>query len=335
MIKLTNDLLIVAEIGVNHEGKLDKAIELTHLAQRAGADIIKFQSYTPERFVASHDVVRMERIKRFALTEEEHLKLYALTKSIGVIFMSTPVTEDWIDFLNPLCLAFKIASGDITFKPVIQKAAQTGKPLILSTGASTIEEIDQAVEWIKTIVGANNLNERLTLMHCVSSYPTPIQEANILSIPYLRERYGLNVGYSNHVIGMSACLAAVALGAILIEIHFTDKKEGRTFHDHSLSFDPNDLKNFVYLSKEMRKSLGRYGKQVQPCESENVCLIRKGIAAAKDIKAGDILTEENLMFSRPATEFSAEDLFQLVGKRVNCDIMCGYLILKDAIECAE
>src|SRR3990167_519007 len=335
MIKLTNDLLIVAEIGVNHEGKLDKAIELTHLAQRAGADIIKFQSYTPERFVASHDVVRMERIKRFALTEEEHLKLYALTKSIGVIFMSTPVTEDWIDFLNPLCLAFKIASGDITFKPVIQKAAQTGKPLILSTGASTIVEIDQAVGWVENIVGSDNLKERLILMHCVSSYPTPIEEANILSIPYLRDRYGLNIGYSNHVVGISACLTAIALGATLIEVHFTDKKEGRTFHDHLLSFDYDDLKNFIYLAKEMRKSLGRYEKKIQPSESNNVSLIRKGIVAAENIKAGDVLTEENLMFSRPATEFSSGDLLQLLGKKINRDIMRGSLICKDAILCVE
>ena len=335
MINFNTDFAVIAEIGCNHEGSFEKAVELTQLAAQSGANIIKFQSYTPERFIAANDSIRMERIKRFALTAEEHLQLYALTKSLGVIFMSTPVTEDWVNFLNPLCPAFKIASGDITFKPVIQKAAQTGKPLIVSTGAATIEEIDQAVEWIKTSVDTNDLKERLILMHCVSSYPTPIQEANILSIPYLRERYGLNVGYSNHVIGMSACLAAVALGANVIEIHFTDQKEGREFRDHALSFESNDLKNFIYLAKEIRKSLGKYDKHIQPCEGNNIPLIRKGIVAAKDIKAGEVLTEDNLMFSRPATEFRSGDLSQLVGKKINCDILRGSLIYKDAIICVE
>ena len=335
MNQFHSEFKIIAEIGCNHEGNLEKAIELTHLAADAGADIVKFQSFTPERFTAADNKDRLEQITKFALTKENYLILKNIIDQRNLLFMSTPVTEDWVEFLYPLCYAIKIASGDITFEPVIRKSASTGQHVILSTGASTLDEIDKAISWIQAEIGNEKIHDRLTLMHCVSSYPTPLEEANVLSIPFLRERYGVNVGYSNHVIGMSACLSAVALGATLLEVHFTDNKIGRSFRDHALSFDYNDLKNFVRLSKEMRKSLGQYDKQVQPCESKNIPLIRKGIVAAKDIKVGDILTKENLMFSRPASEFCSGDLYQLLGKRANRDIMRGYLIFKDAIVCAE
>lgn len=326
---------IVAEIGCNHEGDFKKAMELTHLAADAGADIVKFQSFTPERYVAADNKERQKQITNFALTKKNFIELKHIADQRKIGFMSTPVTEDWVVFLKSLCCAIKIASGDMTFEPVIKAAAKTGKHLILSTGASTLEEIDQAIAWIQEEIGQEKISDYLTLMHCVSSYPTPIEEANILAIPFLREKYNLNVGYSNHVIGMSACLAAVALGATLIEVHFTDKKEGRVFRDHSLSFDFNDLKNFVHLAKEIRKSLGKYDKKVQPSESTNISLIRKGIVAAQDIKAGDTLTQDKLMFARPASEFSANDLSQLIGKKVNRDIMRGYLISKDAVACVE
>lgn len=335
MNKFDLEFKIIAEIGCNHEGDFEKAVELTHLAADAGADIVKYQSYTPERFISADHRERLERATQFALTKENYSTLWEIASKRGLLFMSTPVTEDWVEFLNPLCCAFKIASGDITFRPVIKEAAKTGKHIILSTGAATCEEIDQAVKWIQEETVISMLQDRLTLMHCVSAYPTPIEEANILSIPFLRERYGINVGYSNHVIGMSACLAAVAMGASLIELHFTDQKEGRIFRDHSLSFNPDDLKNFIKLSKEIRSSLGKYEKKIQVCESQNIPLMRKGIIAAKDIKAGDILTKENLMFSRPATEFNAEDIFKLLGKRVNRDIRRGHLILKDTVLCVE
>ena len=335
MNKLIDNFNIIAEIGVNHEGRLEKALELIYLAHDAGVGIVKFQSYTPKRFVAGNDVARIERVTRFSLSEENHMELAALCKKLGIAFMSTPVTEDWVNFLNPLCCAFKIASGDITFKTVIQDVAKTDKHIFLSTGAASVDEIDRAVLWVSDVVGKDNLANRLTLMHCVSAYPTPINEANILAIPFLHDRYKLNIGYSNHVIGMSACLSAVAHGASAVEVHFTDQKEGREFRDHSLSFDANDLKLFVRLTKEIRQSLGVYGKPVQTCESQSVSLIRKGIVAAKNLKAGDVLTEDNLMYARPATEFSALDMPNLLGKTINQDITSGYIIPRNAVLCAE
>lgn len=335
MSKFKDEFKIIAEIGCNHEGSFEKAIELTHLAADAGADIVKYQSYTPERYTSADNEERRARVTQFALTQQHYLALSEVATQRGMLFMSTPLTEDWVAFLNPLCCAFKIASGDITFKPVIKEAAKTGKHIILSTGAADLNEIDRAVMWIREVIGNDHLEDRLTLMHCVSAYPTPIEEANILSIPFLRDRYHVNVGYSNHVIGSTGCLAAVALGATLIEVHFTDQKEGRQFRDHSLSFDATDLKCFIQQANDVRLSLGQYGKVPQSCEKQNIPLIRKGIIAAKDIKAGEILTEEHLMYSRPATEFSSEDLVKIVGKKVIKDIKRGYLILKEVVACVE
>lgn len=326
---------IVAEIGVNHEGSLDKAMTLMHHAHDAGADIVKFQSYTPKRYIAADDAVRLTRVIKFSLTQEEHLKLAEYAKSLGIAFMSTPLTEDWVEFLNPLCCAFKVASGDLTFKPVIDAILKTQKHIYLSTGAATVDEIDRTVSWIKAYIGNQALKDRLTLLHCVAAYPTPSKEANILSIPFLREKYGVNVGYSNHVIGMSACLAAVALGATIVEVHFTDQKNDRAFRDHALSFDANDLKKFATLSKEIRDSLGAYDKKIQPCENVNVNLMRKGIVAAKNLKAGEVLTNNNVMYARPATEFHALELDYLIGKKITRDIQQGYVVTKDVIACAE
>jgi len=332
---LNNNLLVVAEIGVNHEGDVLKAKRMIELAASVGADYIKFQSYTPRRYIAANDLTRFQRVTAFSLSIKEFECLYELALKLKIQFLSTPVTEDWVTLLNPMCSAFKIASGDITFKPVIKKAAQTGKPIIISTGAATIEEIDQAVAWVQEEVGKENIKERLILMHCVSAYPTPIEQANILSIPFLKERYGLNIGYSNHVVGINACLAAVALGACIIEVHFTDQKEGRSFRDHAISFNKDDLRNFISTAKEIKKSLGVYDKRLQPCEAENISLIRKGIVAAKNIKAGTKLSLDDLMFARPATEFQSSEIIDLIGKQINQDVSEGYLIPREAIKCVE
>ena len=328
---LENTNKIIVEIGVNHEGNFESAKKILRMACEAGAQIIKFQSYSPERFISANDMQRLERVKKFSLSAENFLELSKITSSFGAIFLSTPVTEDWVEKLNPICPAFKIASGDITFKPVIKAAAKTGKPLIISTGAATLKEIDQAVNWVKDEVGENNLKNRLILMHCVSAYPAPLNQANILSIPFLKERYGLKVGYSNHVKSMSACLTAVALGADLVEVHFTDCKEGREFRDHELSFDQNDLRTFIKMADEIRQSLGTYGKEVQNCEKEIISAIRKGIIAARDLKKGEILSINDLSFARPATEFSSNDIEKLVGFTLKSDIDKGFLITKESI----
>lgn len=326
-----NEIPIIVEIGVNHEGKVDSAIDMMRMASKAGAKIIKFQSYTPSLYASADNSERLHKVAKFAFDLEKFVILKKEADNIGLQMLSTPLTEDWVEKLSPLCPVFKVASGDIAFKPVVEKAAKTGKQLIISTGAATIEEIDRAVGWVCDIVGKDKLKDKLILMHCVSAYPTPLEQANILSIPFLKDRYGIRVGYSNHVIGMSACLAAVALGADVIEVHFTDCKEGREFRDHALSFDQEDLKIFIKTANEIRVSLGAYNKELQPCEKEGVPLLRKGIIAAKNLEKGMILTKEDLMFARPATEFSSNEMNLLIGKSLKENVKQGYLIKRTDI----
>ena len=230
------------------------------LAAEAGADAVKFQSYTPDRFISSDDDARFERVTRFGLSEADHLRLKEEANKCGIAFFSTAVTEDWVPFIASHCEAVKIASGDLDFKPVISAAAKSGKTVILSTGLGEIEEIDAAVSWVRDAIGDAALEDRLILMQCVSAYPTPVEEANVASVQFLADRYGITTGYSNHVKGLDACLAAAALGAAVIEVHFTDQREGKTFHDHALSAEPQELAQLVQMVPNIRAAVGQAGQ---------------------------------------------------------------------------
>ena len=327
---LEKDVVYVAEIGVNHEGGLGYAKDLLKLAAEAGADAVKFQGYTPERYASASNPERLERVTKFSLSAEQYAELVDLAKEQGVHIFSTPLTEDWVDILNPTCSAFKIASGDITFEAVIRAAAKTQKPVIISTGAATLEEIDQAVAWVKDEIGTASLKERLIIMHCICAYPTPLEQANTLSVPFLRDRYNIHVGYSNHVIEPEACYAAIALGAPVIEVHFTDKKTDRDFHDHALSFEPDELRTLIKTGNAIKSSLGAYNKTIQPCELDPQ-LVRKGIVAANDLQEGHVLARDDLMFARPATEISAGELDLIVGKKIGNAYKKGEQIKKSEL----
>ncbi|MFQ5764762.1 MAG: N-acetylneuraminate synthase family protein [Rhodospirillales bacterium] len=317
---------VVAEIGVNHEGDLDAAAALMRLAFEAGADAAKFQTFTPERYASASDPARLERVRGFDLGEEGFRRLAEKAEKLGFPVFSSAVSEDVVPFLAGLFPAIKIASGDIDFEPVIRAAAGTGKPVILSTGLATEAEVDAAVGWFRDAAGSDDIRDRLVLMHCVSAYPTPIEEANTASIPYLRERTGLRIGYSNHIVGPEACLAAVALGACMLEVHFTDRKEGREFRDHALSCDADDLARLVEAVPRIRATVGRPGKDRQPSELENLAAVRKGVVAARDLAAGTVLAREDLMFARPASEFPAAEIDRLPGARLRAGVKKGELI---------
>jgi N,N'-diacetyllegionaminate synthase len=328
---LSRETALIAEIGVNHEGDPDKAVELLRLAAAAGADAVKFQSYTPARFVSTDDPERLARVTRFGLDEAAHRRLAAEAQKAGVAFLSTPVTEDWVPLLAELGAAIKIMSGDLTFPTTIRAAAATGKPVLLSTGGGTIEEIDRAVGWVRDEVGEAALAERLVILHCVSAYPTPPAEANLTAIATMAARYApIPVGYSNHVTGPEAVIAAVALGAQLVEVHFTDRKEGREFRDHSLSADPEDLAYLARTIPEVRSARGDGEKVPQACERPAVAAIRKGVIAARDLPAGRRLTREDLMFARPGSEVPALEIESVVGRTLTAPLSEGG-VLKRAL----
>lgn len=313
---LETDVVIIAEVGVNHEGDPEVARKLIHQACDAGANAVKFQTYTPERFVGTGDAARLARVSGFALSDDVLRDLAKEAQSIGITMFSAAITEDKIPLLAELFPVIKIASGDLTFEPAIRGAAATGLPVIVSTGLGSDAEIDQAIAWFKAESSLDDVRERLHLMHCVTAYPTPISEANVQAVPYLAERTGLSVGYSNHVIGLEACYAAIALGASSIEVHFTDCKTGRDFRDHELSCDQSDLAQLVQAAPRIKASLGTHAKPRQAAEAPLLDAVRKGVVAARDLPANHVLALDDLMFARPASEFPSGEVHTLVGKRI-------------------
>jgi N,N'-diacetyllegionaminate synthase len=322
----TQELVIIAEIGVNHEGDLATARELLELAAKAGADAVKFQSFSPKKYVSSSDADRFKRVSKFAIDIEGFKILADDARKLDIGFFSTPLSEDWVEDITAYGDAIKIASGDITFEPVVRAAARSGKPVLISTGCSDLDEIDAAVSWVRDEVGDEILPDRLALLQCVSAYPTPVEEANVLSVPFLAERYGLTTGYSNHVIGPEACHAAIAHGANLIEVHFTNQKHDRDFHDHQLSFDPDDLAALVVSGPRIAASLGVFGKRVQSSEVAARGAIRKGLVAAVDLDAGIVLKTSDIGYARPATEFASSELDAVVGRTLNEKLAAGEVI---------
>ncbi|NMM46338.1 hypothetical protein HH303_17740 [Rhodospirillaceae bacterium KN72] len=325
--------LLIAEIGVNHEGSLDKAVELVELAAKAGADAVKFQSYTPDRFIAAADAERLERVSRFGLDEDAHHTLKRAAETRGVAFFSSAISEDWVPFLAAECEAIKIASGDIDFEPVIRQSAATGKAVILSTGTATLAEVKLAVGWAIEEMGTDGAKNRLAVLHCVSAYPTPLEQANLLAIPTLATTFpDITIGYSNHVMGPEASIAAVALGARIVEVHFTDQKHGRTFRDHSLSCDPQDL---AYLAETLPKvwlARGTGEKRPQPCEDGVGPAIRKGLTAAVDMPAGHVLQEGDMIYTRPATELPSAEYRTVIGKKLAGPIAKGHSLKRADLE---
>tara|TARA_B100001123_G_scaffold372361_1_gene436206 strand:- start:222 stop:1235 length:1014 start_codon:yes stop_codon:yes gene_type:complete len=325
---LSTEVAIVAEIGVNHEGDVEAASRMVRLAAGAGADAVKLQTYTPKRFLSASDPDRLDRVTRFGLNEAAHRRLAGEAADLDIPLFSAAITEDVIPLLDELCPAIKIASGDLDFEPVIRAAAQTGKPIVLSTGCGTTEEIDRAIEWIRDEISDTALYERVVLLHCISSYPTPIEETNVRSVPFLAERYGLPTGYSHHAIGVEPCFSAIALGACMVEAHFTDSKEGRSFRDHELSLDPSELEALVTAAPRIKASLGILDKVRQPCEAGSVQSLRKGIVASRNLRVGTILSRDDLMYARPATEFTSSEIGDLIGRTLTAPTNHGETILR-------
>ena len=252
---------IIAELGVNHEGDVDIAVDIINQLKGSGVSAIKLQSFTPERLSSASDQARLDRLKKFSLSLDDHLHLRKKAHDAGLAFVSTPCTEDWVSPLADICDALKIASGDIDFKPTILAAASSNLPVIVSTGSATISEVDSVVELFKSCRADRPLAENLFLMHCVSEYPTSIADCNLRSIPLMADRYALEIGWSNHVIGPLACYSAVALGASSIEVHVTNNKFDRAFRDHALSFEPQELKPLADALNDIHLSRGNFEKK--------------------------------------------------------------------------
>lgn len=318
-------VIVIAEAGVNHNGSIEIAKQLVDKAAEAGADFIKFQTFKSEKLVSKYarqadyqrrnigkksDDSQLSMLKKLELSEEDHLELMDYCQKKGIKFFSTAFDLESIDYLHSLNLGlWKIPSGEITNYPYIKKIAGYGEPVILSTGMCELSDIKAAYK-----VLANNgiRKEQITILHCNTEYPTPYEDVNLRAMTTLKDEFKVEVGYSDHTKGIEVPIAAVALGATVIEKHFTlDRNmEGP---DHKASLEPDELKAMVSAIRHIEQALGSGHKTVSESERKNITIARKSIVAACDIKAGEIFTEENLTVKRPGNGISPMKWEEVIG----------------------
>ncbi len=325
---------VVAEAGVNHNGSLDRARRMIRVAKRCGADAIKFQSFhaddlaTTEARLAryqqrtgAHATSQVEMLRRLALAEEEQTELFELCQREGIEFLSTPFDDSSADFLYKLGVpAFKIASGDLTNLPFLRLIARFRKPMIVSTGMARWEEVTQAVRTIRS-----SGNQRIVLLQCTTAYPEPPEEANLRVIAEYRRRLGTLSGFSDHTTGLMAGAAAVALGACLVEKHFTLSRKLRG-PDHLASLEPGELERFIIQIREVERSLGDGRKRPMPSERENMVVARKSVVARTDLPAGKQITAADLTCKRPGSGIPPSQMERLIGRVARWDIPANTLI---------
>lgn len=313
--------LIIAEAGVNHNGDIELAKKLAYTAKEAGADVVKYQTANVDMLVtefasmANYQEINTQIhksqksfLRGLQLSEDEFYILKEFCDNIHIMFVSTPFDNLSIDFLSSFNMPFwKIPSGEITNYPYLVKIAKTKKKVILSTGMSNLDEVENAFSLLK-----KSGTEDISILHCTSQYPTPFEDVNLNVIPMLKEKFHVTVGYSDHTMGIEIPITAVAMGARIIEKHFTlDRNmEGP---DHKASLEPNELKKMVTSIRNIEMALGDGEKKVSKSERENIIIARKSIVASKKIKKGEILTSENVTTKRPGSGINPMRWNEVIG----------------------
>lgn len=330
-VDLAKEVLVVAEIGNNHEGDLALAEDLIVRAASAGAQAVKFQTIVPERLVGPDQTKRLEQLRRFALSEADHRRLHRVAVDAGVMFLSTPFDLGSVAMLAPLVPAFKVASGDNDFMPLLERVAEMGKPVLLSTGMTDLAGAKAAMNAIRGPWRVMGIDPGLVLLHCVSAYPAPASEANLRAIAALAS-LGVTVGYSDHTLGVGAAPMAVALGARVIEKHFTIAHDHSDFRDHKLSADPAQLKELVERVREANVLLGDGIKRVMPSEIETAKAARRSIVAIRDLPAGHVLAPGDLTWLRPAGGLPPGRESALIGRRLRRSVPAGGRLGPDLLD---
>ncbi|MFC1926811.1 N-acetylneuraminate synthase [Chloroflexota bacterium] len=331
---------IIAEAGVNHNGDVRLAKKLVDIAKDAGVDAVKFQTFKAENVVTAEAEKaeyqkastnsggsQYEMIKKLELTRSDFGELFDYAEMKGIIFLSTPFDKESVDLLNELGVpAFKIGSGEMTNLPLIKHVAKKGKPVILSTGMSTLTEVEEALQVIK-----DEGTEDIILLHCVTAYPAEVEEVNLKAIETLRSAFKLPVGFSDHTTGISAAIAAVALGAVSVEKHFTlDKK--LIGPDHKASLEPEELKQMVRAIREVEKAMGDGEKRSTETEEQIKKVARRSIVAGIDITQGTVITEEMLHIKRPGTGIQPKHLQKVIGMTARIAIKRDEILTTDKLE---
>jgi N,N'-diacetyllegionaminate synthase len=329
-VDLDERVLVVAEIGNNHEGSFDTARELIVQAASAGVDAVKFQTFRAEAFVSRSETERLRRLKSFELSYEEFAELARVAHDHAVLFLSTPLDLESASFLEGIVAAFKIASGDIDFYPLLEQVAATRKPLVVSTGGSDLELVAAAVRTIRSVWRGDDPG--LALLQCTSSYPAPVEEANLRAMGTLADRFpDCAVGFSDHLEGIDAAALAVAAGARIVEKHFTLDHAFSDFRDHLLSADPSELRELVDRVRTIESLLGDGLKQVEPSEEPGVTAMRRSLAAARDLQAGHIVGADDVTWLRPGDGVRPGQEAALLGRALLRDVSAGELLRDDDV----
>lgn len=321
---------IIAELGANHNGDMDIAKKLIDAANECGSDCVKFQSWTPSSLIAQEEYDRntkyndspkkhfgslKEMVEAYYLREDQHFELKEYCNALSIDFSSSPFSNEAIDLLVKLDVPFiKIASMDINNISLIEYAAQTGKSIVLSTGMSDLSEIEIA---IKAIEKQNNF--QIILLHCIAIYPPKFEDINLNNITMLKQTFGYPVGFSDHSFGTHIPLAAITLGACIIEKHFTLDKNMPGW-DHEISADPIELRQIVKYGKEIVTSLGEYKRIVSADELSKRAKFRRSIVVSRNMKKGDVLTKIDLLFKRPGTGIPPNEAKYVIGRKLARDI---------------
>ncbi len=329
-----NKIFIIAEAGVNHNGDIQTAKELIDVAAAAEADAVKFQTFKADTLVCrqapkaayqmettSAEESQFDMLKKLELTPDMHRELIDYCHEKNIMFLSTPFDLDSLHYLVDCGLAvIKIPSGEITNYPLIREAGRSGKRIILSSGMSTIDEVRETVAVLK-----ENGSTDITVLHCNTEYPTPFSDVNLRAMQTIKEETGVSVGYSDHTPGIEAAVAAAALGATVIEKHFTLDRNMKG-PDHKASLEPNELTEMVRAVRHIEQALGDGEKKPSASEKKNMAVARKSLVAKCLIKGGEMFTEENLTAKRPGTGLSPMLWNQVIGQKAKRDFAADEMI---------
>ena len=327
-----NKTIIIAEAGVNHNGDIETAKRLIDVASDAGVDYVKFQTFKAERLVSpsaqkakyqikndtNSDDSQLNMLKKLELSDADHKELISYCKSKNINFFSTAFDDEGISYLSSLNFdMFKIPSGELTNYPYLKAIAKTGLPVILSTGMANLDEIEKS---INVLVSYGTKKREITVLHCNTEYPTPMIDVNLKAMLTIKEKLGVSIGYSDHTLGLEVPIAAVALGAKIIEKHFTLDRSLKG-PDHKASLEPNELKEMVIAIRNIEMAISGNGlKEASLSEKKNIYIARKSIHLSKDLTSGSIINEQDIISLRPGDGICTMNWENIIGKQVNKDL---------------
>ena len=313
--------LLIAEIGGNHEGDFEYAQRLTQLAIEADVDYIKFQLYSGDSLVSPvENPIRNKHFKKFELSQAQYITLAEMCQAAGKQFMASVWNPEYLPWIDPYLPIYKIGSGDLTAYPVLKEIAKLQKPIILSSGLSSLDDVLGAVQFLQKIDPIYCDSNFLSVLQCTSMYPIPYEDANLNVMYSFKEKTGLPVGYSDHTVGSKALEIAVAMGAQILEFHFTDTREGKTFRDHQVSLTKTETLALIQSIKDIYALQGSKEKKALAIEGEHPITFRRAVYPKVDIQKGTVIRAEQLITLRPMHGIDARDYDKIIGKKCICNL---------------